>query len=184
MPTVKGTVIGTHKTQSGIYSLNIKTAKGNEVRLGFYKTDPGVGNGGEISVDYTKKVVGDKTYYNATTKTLNVISKGSAPSASTGGGYKGDSSSQKNINMQTARRDAISVIQLALAHESLPLGSKKAERLDIIVGAIEEVTASLYKLVNEEPTKDKDVAPKDEDTSNDSGDDLDDLDDLEDVEEL
>lgn len=52
---------------------------------------------------------------------------------------------QPMIAFQSARRDAVDVVTAALAADILSLGQKKADKLDLLIGYIDEVTDSMLE---------------------------------------
>lgn len=52
---------------------------------------------------------------------------------------------QPMIAFQSARRDAVDLVTAALAADILTLGQKKAEKLDLLLGYVDEVTQSLLE---------------------------------------
>ena len=57
----------------------------------------------------------------------------------------------KIIQWQSCRNSAIAVLELALKADALPLPAKKAEKLDALVGAVNELTEQFFKENNESP---------------------------------
>ena len=81
--------------------------------------------------------------------------QGQAPAARASGGRDNywEKKEQRDINFtqpqityQASQRDAVSVVEMALAHEAIPFGgATKGKRLDIILAAVDQVTERFYK---------------------------------------
>lgn len=56
---------------------------------------------------------------------------------------------QPMIAYQSARKDAVQIVTAALAADILALGQKKADKLDLLLGYVDEVTTSLNEKYRE-----------------------------------
>lgn len=127
----------------------------NEGYIGVGFQAPPCNEGDVISLQYE---LNDRGYKQMVKGSMQVISSGApapepqpqqAPQAAQGGeskqGYwdakaKKDLDTQRAIQYQASRNAAIDVAKVALENDCLSLGAKKADKLDILLSFVDEIT--------------------------------------------
>jgi len=117
----------------------IKMSDGNWYGHGF--TAPVFAKGDSISFSWDA----NGAFKNIDISTVTKEQQQQAPVQSSGGKSSGGyNDTQISIQYQSSRKDAIEVIGVALAHDALPLPTKKSDRYDAIVAAVNDLTGVFY----------------------------------------
>jgi hypothetical protein len=113
---------------------------GYEPWYGTYKDDYSNLEGQEVEFDATKK----GNYWNAG-KITAVPGAAKPAGGSKGGGQTYDAEErQMSIVLQSSYKTATEVLSVALANEAVDLGTKKAGRLDVLLGLLDEIAVRIY----------------------------------------
>lgn len=154
----ENTIGGTSRF-AGQTSYKIKL-DGQEPYYGCFINRPSCNAGDVVEFDYTTN---DKGFHNVDLKTLKVTGGGSAP-APAGGGTAQVSAPAGNsrdnywaekdrydkeirqplICYQSAHKDAVTIACAALAADIIPLGQKKAGKLDVFKELVNKLTDEIY----------------------------------------
>lgn len=136
-------VISIKPTARGGNSYNFKL--NNDVWYGHGFTSPAFSEGDNISFSFTEngkfKNVDDSTVVVSEAKTTAPTrGAGSAPPPSNSYDDR-----QLAITYQAARKDALQIVEMALTHDVLSLGAKKAEKLGILEDLVHKMTMQFFE---------------------------------------
>lgn len=173
MSDVTGEVKRVHKNNKGAYGILIDDG-GGENWYGHGFKEPSFSQGDTISFTATK----NGRFTNIDASSVSVQSGGgSSSSSSSSSGSSGGGGGSKSENWEArqkyweqkeerdlvreeriawagARTHAISVVDIGLREDALPLPQKKADKMDAIVAAINEYTEQFYQQTSERGTED------------------------------
>lgn len=107
-----------------------------------YKTNHSDKEGRAIEVEYEEVERNGRTFRNA--KKVKVVNT-PAPAAAAGGAPMSADARQQSIVMQSSFRTAAEILGTMVAADALTLGSKKADKFDILMDAHQEIALRLYK---------------------------------------
>ena len=150
--TVQGVVERINKNQGGFYGVKI-----GEEWFGAGKFEPKFNEGDEVKFGYTR----NGKYANMEFGTVVVVNKGSGNSQTSGnstssssGGGSGSTNwdlKDKRITMLASRKDAIELMGLMISSDSFQLPTKKADRYDVVMEQVSNMTQDLYVAIYGEP---------------------------------
>ena len=146
--------------QGTIYSIKLV---GDDRYYGFYTNKPECNEGDQVSFSWKQS----GNFCNAAIKSFKVTGKGTgAPVAASGGGGGGSRDdywakkeqyekkvTHPHLNYRSATMGAIDLVCAALAHDCLPLGQKKGERMDILRQEVAKTRDWLYTTYSEATEK-------------------------------
>lgn len=142
MTTIKGVVEKKYvnTTKVGLtYALVV-----DNVRYGFYKTDPKCNEGDSVEFEASQK--GD--FWNADGKTLKVLgaTRVATPAAATKS-WVPDTARQDSITFQSARKDALSFMDLLIKSGNLDTGKAKAaaSKTDVMLAYLDQLTERFFE---------------------------------------
>lgn len=162
MPQAKGQVKFIKENQTKYGSMFGVALTSGKDYYGFGKVKPAFSEGDYVAFMYETN---DRGFLDAVPETVKV-KKGELPAkkAYQGGGSGSsrdkywedkearDIETQKRITYQSAKNNAVSIVELALANGALSLGAKKSEAFDNLLAVINKVTLDTYQEYTEAPS--------------------------------
>jgi len=134
-------VLSIKPTARGGNSYNFKLNDGVWYGHGFDK--PAFGKGDTVSFSFVE----NGNFKNVDASSVKVEAAASAPVKSAGTAPSSNSYDDRQlaITYQAARKDALQIVEIALAHDALSLGSKKAEKLATLEATVDKMTMQFFE---------------------------------------
>lgn len=139
--TAQGVVERINKNDNGFYGILV----GGEW-FGAGKYAPKFGEGDEVRFEYTA----NGKYKNLEFGSITVLERGSgkATSSNPASGKAVDwDAKDRRITYLASRKDALELVRMAVDTDSLTLPTKKADRLDVLVAFVDEMSDKLFKQI-------------------------------------
>lgn len=134
--------VSSRPTANGGNAYNVKLNDGNWYGYGFEK--PAFDKGADIEFTFTQ----NGKFSNVDSSTV-VIRAAQAARQATAPTVVSNSNSyddrQLAITYQAARKDALQIVEMALAHDAVSLGSKKGDKLDMLETIVHKMTIQFFE---------------------------------------
>lgn len=132
-----GVLAKAYQNQRGFWSVKLE---GDDTWYSTYKDDYTNLEGQQVEFEVTKK----GNYWNVAGKVKAVAGAPKAQAAPAASGGYDPNERQASIVLQSSYKTAAEMLSIAAANDALQLGSKKAEKLDILMGVLDELAVRIY----------------------------------------
>lgn len=138
-------VISAKPTRNGGNAYNVKLSDGNWYGYGFDK--PSFNEGADVEFTFAE----NGNFKNVDASTVVVKAAAAAKAAASKGASSAPAATssyddrQLAISYQAARKDALQIVEIALAHDAVSLGAKKADKLGVLESIVDKMTNQFFE---------------------------------------